>query len=100
MLNRMIKVGRFRLIDHKGRAYDAGDGTGPQLTVRLHGASTAAFLASRPELALGECYMHARLTFEDGVLAALPELGGPTHKPKTKRSLIERMRYAVQRQLM
>jgi cyclopropane-fatty-acyl-phospholipid synthase len=95
----MVKVGRLKLIDHKGRVYETGDGTGPQITIRLTGASTALFLGLNPELALGECYMDGRVKFEEGDLAGLLDLVGATHKPKTKRSLMSRMRNSAKRQL-
>ncbi len=95
----MVKVGRLRIIDHKGRTYDAGDGTGQQVTIRLTGATTALFLALKPELALGECYMDGRVRFEEGDLAGLLDLVGATHRPKTKRALWKRMRMSAQRRI-
>jgi hypothetical protein len=51
-----------------------GPGGGPHLTVRLDGRQTSLAIARNPRLGLGEAYMDARLSIEDGTILDLLEL--------------------------
>ena len=71
LLGRVIEVGTMRLIGPDGRMYDFGDGGAPAVTVRVRDPRIARRLFFNPTLALGEAYMDATLTIEEGSLADL-----------------------------
>ncbi len=73
---RFIKVGRLRVVYPNGKVGQYGDGTGPEIAVRLTGRSTLLQLAMEPELKLGECYMDGSLVMEQGEIYDFLELLG------------------------
>ena len=60
MVRRFIKVGRLTLIEANGKTAQFGDGSGPEIVVRLK-PGAAWRLARNPTLTLGECYMDGSL---------------------------------------
>jgi cyclopropane-fatty-acyl-phospholipid synthase len=73
---RFIKVGRLRVVYPGGKVGEYGDGTGPEIAVRLSGRWTLIKLALEPELMLGECYMDGTLAMERGEIYDFLELLG------------------------
>jgi cyclopropane-fatty-acyl-phospholipid synthase len=71
-----IKVGRLQIVYPNGRVGQYGDGTGPEIAVRLTGRGTLLRLALEPALALGECYMDGTLAMERGEIYDLLDLIG------------------------
>ena len=68
-LTRLIRTGRFTIIDANGRAHACGPVDGqPAATIRLHDRSLHAKLALNPRLYFGEAYMDGSLTIEEGSL--------------------------------
>ena len=76
LVRRFVKTGRLRLTDPAGKTATYGDGTGPEIAVRLNGRFTPLRIAIRPELGLGECYMDGSLVMEAGEIYDLMELVG------------------------
>jgi cyclopropane-fatty-acyl-phospholipid synthase len=66
IVRRFIRTGRLSIIDPGGRTTEYGDGSGPQITIRLIGRYTPLRIGLNPELALGECYMDGSLVVEAG----------------------------------
>lgn len=87
-LRRMIKVGRLSVSFDGAPASTYGDGTGPEVVVRLN-ASAARQLAMNPGLALGETYMRGDMVIEQGGIWGLCELIGRNYpnQPKSKGGL-------------
>jgi cyclopropane-fatty-acyl-phospholipid synthase len=98
-LKRLLKVGKLTLVDARGRACEYGDGTGPEVRVRLK-PGAALRLGRRPELALGECYMDGSLVIEAGDMYDLMDLVGRNmNRSRKRRSLPKKIRIAVLRRL-
>jgi cyclopropane-fatty-acyl-phospholipid synthase len=76
MVRRFIKVGRLRITYPNGKVGEYGDGTGPDIAVRITGRWTLLALAMEPELKLGECYMDGSLAMESGEIYDFLELLG------------------------
>ncbi len=66
MVHRFLRVGRFTLIDPRGRASIHGDGSGPDVCVRLNGWLTPLKITLAPTMMLGECYMDGSLQMVRG----------------------------------
>ena len=73
---RFVRVGDLTLIDAQDRKSRFGDGSGPAVTVKLHGRFTALKIALQPTLMLGECYMNGTLEVMGGDVYAFLELIG------------------------
>ena len=82
-LRRMIKVGRLTVSHGGGPASTYGDGTGPEIVVRLSNSAARA-LALNPSLALGETYMTGGLVIEQGGIWGLCELIGRNYPARSK----------------
>jgi cyclopropane-fatty-acyl-phospholipid synthase len=76
LARRFIKVGQLRLTDPAGKVTIYGDGTGPDIAVRLNGWFTPFRLALEPEMKLGESYMDGSLVMEAGDIYDLLDLLG------------------------
>jgi len=76
LARRFVKVGRLRIAYPGGRVGEYGDGTGPQIAIRITGRWTMLKIALEPELMLGECYMDGSLAMEAGEVYDLLELLG------------------------
>ncbi|GJE01571.1 SAM-dependent methyltransferase [Methylobacterium isbiliense] len=64
-------AGRLTIVAADGRRYTAGDGGGPQVTLRLRDGAAACALLLDPELKLGELYTEGRIVLEGGTLPDL-----------------------------
>jgi cyclopropane-fatty-acyl-phospholipid synthase len=100
LLRRMIKTGNLTVHGPGGRTYQAGDGTGPPVTIRLTARGVRRILASA-STGVGEAYMEEDLTIEQGSLWDLLEIAGKSgaRGPKGRGSFAKRMRKAVLRRL-
>lgn len=68
LLKRLVVSGKLTVIDADGAACALGDGTGPEIIVRIKDRATERALARDPHLALGEAYMTGQVTIEKGSL--------------------------------
>lgn len=67
-LRKLIRSGSLTMIDAQGRAHETGDGTDPEVTIRIHDSLTEWKMAVNPLLYTGEAYMDGKLTIEEGTL--------------------------------
>src|ERR1700730_13590035 len=74
LFERIITIGRLRVIDAGGSLHAFDGSSGPRVTIRLHDASLHWKLAVRPRLYFGEAFMDGKLTIEEGSLYDLIEL--------------------------
>ncbi len=74
LLRRLIKVGRFSVIDHTGRRHDFAGTPGPAITIQLRDARVARAIAINPQLHMGESYMDGRFDFVEGDIYTLLDL--------------------------
>jgi cyclopropane-fatty-acyl-phospholipid synthase len=75
LLTRFVTVGRLVLRGPDGVAHAYGDGSGPEVAVRI-AKGWPLRLMLNPDLALGEAYMEGGLTFEQGEIFQLLEIVG------------------------
>ena len=68
LLKRLIKIGKFTLIDAEGQTHIFQGTTGPEVAVRLHDPKLYKSLFLHPELHAGEAYMDGKLTIEQGTI--------------------------------
>lgn len=68
LLRSVVRKGALKLITAKGETHTFGDGTPPQITVKLHRKSLEWSLGLNPDLKIGEAYMYGELTIEEGDL--------------------------------
>lgn len=68
MLGTIVRDGSLCVIDAAGRSHMIGDGTVPEVTLRLTSKASNYSLAFNPALAVGEAYMDGRLVIERGSL--------------------------------
>ena len=73
-LSRLAKLGSLTLITPKGESWQLGDGTKPEVTIRITTKGAMRRLMTHPTLAVGELYMSGGLVIEKGTLAELVEL--------------------------
>jgi cyclopropane-fatty-acyl-phospholipid synthase len=103
LARRLIKVGRLTITDPAGKVSTHGDGTGPNIAVRLNGWSTPIRIALEPTLTLGECYMDGSLVMEAGEIYGFLELLGRNfdHDPNRQRRqpTVQRLWFWVLRQV-
>jgi cyclopropane-fatty-acyl-phospholipid synthase len=64
----VVRNGSVCVIDAAGRSQLIGDGSSPEVTLRLTTKASNFSLALNPELAVGEAYMDGRLVIEQGSL--------------------------------
>ena len=67
-LEKVIRRGKLTVVDATGAAHAFGDGTGPEVTVRLADKRLEWELLFDAELRVGEAYMDERLLLEQGDL--------------------------------
>jgi cyclopropane-fatty-acyl-phospholipid synthase len=75
MLRRFVTVGCLVVRGPDNVAHTYGDGSGPQVAIRLAKGWPTRLLLN-PDLALGEAYMEGGLTFEDGDIHGLLDIVG------------------------
>jgi cyclopropane-fatty-acyl-phospholipid synthase len=71
---RIITVGRLRMIDARGRSHTFEGSSGASVAIRLHDPALHRKLIVRPRLCLPEAYVDGTLTIEDGSLYDLIDL--------------------------
>ncbi|MEI6573851.1 MAG: class I SAM-dependent methyltransferase, partial [Alphaproteobacteria bacterium] len=101
LLGHTIREGKLRVIDPWGRSATYGDGTGPNIAIRIHDLKTVIKILFDPQMAVGEAYMDGKLTVEAGTIydvidVALRNLGmAPLKYPLS--GLTEGLRTAFRR---
>ncbi len=87
LVKKFVKVGRLRIVYPSGRVGEYGDGSGPEVALRLKDRLTLVRLALAPEMALGDCYMDGALVLEAGEIYDLLDLIGRNfaHDPIRRR---------------
>ena len=65
-LRQGLRSGALEIVYPSGRRGRYGDGTGPEIRVRVADAATLRAIALYPQLAVGEAYMDGRLVLEAG----------------------------------
>jgi len=75
-LKRLIRVGALTVTLPDGKALTYGDGSGPEVSLRITAWSAARAIAADPQNGLGDAYMNGQLLFETGDIWALLELSG------------------------
>lgn len=66
LFNRAIKVGNLIVIDGRGGRNSFGDGSGPEVVIRLRDPATERALLLDPALAIAEAFMDGRLEMVSG----------------------------------
>jgi cyclopropane-fatty-acyl-phospholipid synthase len=74
LLERMVTIGRLRVIDAGGALHMFQGSPGPAVTIRLHDPALHWKLALRPRLTFGEAFAEGTLTIEEGTLYDLVDL--------------------------
>ncbi len=74
LFERIITVGRLRVLDAGGRFHTFDGSPGASVTIRLHDPALHWKLFVRPRLYLGEAFMDGTLTVEEGSLYDLLDL--------------------------
>jgi cyclopropane-fatty-acyl-phospholipid synthase len=81
-LKKLIRAGNLRITTARGESYRLGDGTGRPVALRFGTAAAERGVLLDPALKLGESYMDATLSVEQGSIAdVLAVLQGPTAAP-------------------
>lgn len=65
LIKQVVARGSLRVVDWNGKTSVFGDGTGRQVTLRLHERGQQLKLALNPYLRLGEAYMDGSLTVDE-----------------------------------
>jgi cyclopropane-fatty-acyl-phospholipid synthase len=74
LFERIITIGRLRVLDAGGRFHTFDGSPGASVTIRLHDPALHWKLLVRPRLYLGEAFMDGTLTVEEGSLYDLIDL--------------------------
>jgi cyclopropane-fatty-acyl-phospholipid synthase len=74
LFERIITIGRLRVLDAGGRFHTFDGSPGASVTIRLHDPALHWKLFVRPRLYLGEAFMDGTLTVEEGSLYDLIDL--------------------------
>jgi cyclopropane-fatty-acyl-phospholipid synthase len=74
LLERVITIGRLRLVDAGGTLHAFEGSPGSSVTIRLHDRALHWKLVARPRLYLGEAFMDGTLTIEEGNLYDLLDI--------------------------
>src|SRR5258708_40151428 len=74
LFERIITIGRLRVLDAGGRFHTFDGSPGASVTIRLHDTALHWKLLVRPRLYLGEAFMDGTLTVEEGSLYDLIDL--------------------------
>src|SRR3954467_6085662 len=89
MLSRFVRLGRLTVTEHGKPPRTYGDGSGPEVAVRIaKGWSTR--LAINRDMALGEAYMEGGLVLEQGSFWDLCELIGRNFRDGPPPNLFKR----------
>jgi len=68
LLERVIGIGRLRLVDAAGVVHTFEGAPGPSVAIRLRDPALHRKLVARPRLCVGEAYVDGQLTVEEGGL--------------------------------
>ncbi len=74
LFERIITVGRLRIIDAGGASHRVAGAPGPSVAIRLHDRALHWKLVARPRLYLPEAFVDGTLTIEEGGLYDLVDL--------------------------
>ena len=74
LFERIITIGRLRVLDAGGRFHTFDGSPGASVTIRLHDPALHWKLLVRPRIYLGEAFMDGTLTIEEGSLYDLIDL--------------------------
>jgi cyclopropane-fatty-acyl-phospholipid synthase len=74
LLERIVTIGRLRVVDAGGTAHSFAGGPGPEVTIRLRDPVLHWKLLCRPRLYLPEAFVDGTLTIEEGSLYDLVDL--------------------------
>jgi cyclopropane-fatty-acyl-phospholipid synthase len=74
LLERIITIGRLRLVDAGGALHTFNGSPGRSVTIRLHDPALHWKLVAKPRLYLGEAFVDETLTIEEGSLYDLIDL--------------------------
>jgi cyclopropane-fatty-acyl-phospholipid synthase len=89
MLSRFVRLGRLRVTVEGGPPAIYGDGSGPEVAVRI-ARRWAGRITLNPDMALGEAYMEGGLVMEQGALWDLCELIGRNFVDRPPPGLLRR----------
>ena len=74
LFERIVTIGRLRVVDAGGTAHSFAGGPGPEVTIRLRDPALHWKLLCRPRLYLPEAFVDGTLTIEEGTLYDLVDL--------------------------
>ncbi len=74
LLERVITIGWFRVVDAEGIVHSFAGSPGPSVTIRLHDSALHWKLAARPRLYFAEAFVDGQLTIEEGSLYDMIDL--------------------------
>jgi cyclopropane-fatty-acyl-phospholipid synthase len=74
LFERIITIGRLRVVDAGGSVHSFVGSPGPSVTIRLHDRALHWKLAARPRLYVSKAFMDGTLTIEEGGLYDLIDL--------------------------
>ncbi|MDD4616563.1 MAG: cyclopropane-fatty-acyl-phospholipid synthase [Alphaproteobacteria bacterium] len=66
LLKTVVRKGSLKVVSADGKTQVFGDGSGPNVTVKLHRKNLNWLLGLNPDLKLGEAYVDGSLTVEEG----------------------------------
>ena len=75
-LKKLIRVGDLKVRLPNGKVLAYGDGTAPRVSVAISSWAATRAIATDPQGGLGDAYMNGELTFEEGDIWDLLDLGG------------------------
>ncbi len=95
---RLAHTGRLTVIGRSGHVREIrGTVPGPHVTVRLHGRGVGPRIFIDPLLAVGEAYMHGRLTVENGTIHDFFDWAGRNVGPELRGPVSTRMAERLRR---
>ncbi|MBL25950.1 MAG: SAM-dependent methyltransferase [Rhodospirillaceae bacterium] len=68
ILRRLVKSGTLTVIRDNGQSFRVGDGTAPQVKIRVNRKVERSLLFRSPSLTIGEAYMDGDLIVEEGTI--------------------------------
>ena len=75
-LKKLIRVGDLKVRLPNGKVLAYGDGTAPRVSVAVSSWAATRAIATDPQGGLGDAYMNGELTFQEGDIWDLLDLGG------------------------
>ena len=93
LLKKTFRTRAIRLIDHKGRATEIGDGSAPRCTIRLKKAHLNYSLVLNPGLSVAEAFMDGDLVVEDGTLFDFMEVAAINYRHVERYPLVRALQW-------